>query len=49
MQAGGQHGMQTMDKALAELVRAGRVDMALASERAASQEDFMNLVGGMRR
>lgn len=49
MQSGGQHGMQTMDKALADLARAGRIDMAVASERAQSPEDFMNLFGGMSR
>ena len=49
MQAGGQHGMQTMDKALADLVRSGRVDLAVASERAQSEQDFMNLLGGMGR
>jgi twitching motility protein PilT len=46
MQAGGKHGMQTMDKALADLARAGRVDLGVASERAASPEEFMNLFGG---
>jgi twitching motility protein PilT len=49
MQAGGEYGMQTMDKALAELARSGRVDMAIASERAESPEDFMNLLGGKGR
>ena len=49
MQSGGQHGMQTMDKSLAELVRSGRVEMALASERAHSPQEFMNLVGGGNR
>jgi len=49
MQSGAQHGMQVMDKALADLVRAGRVDMAVASERAASPQDFTNLLGGMAR
>ncbi len=47
MQAGGQHGMQTMDRALADLTRSGRIDMAVASERAESPVDFMNLVGGI--
>ncbi len=49
MQAGGKYGMQTMDKALADLARSGRVDMALASERSDSPEDFMTLVGGGNR
>ena len=46
MQAGGEHGMQTMDKALATLARSGRVDMAVASERAESAQDFKYLFGG---
>ena len=46
MQAGGKYGMQTMDKSLADLARAGRVDVGVASERAASAEEFMNLFGG---
>jgi len=45
MQAGGRHGMQTMDKALAALARSRRVDMAVASERAQSPQDFMDLFG----
>ena len=49
MQAGGKYGMQTMDKALADLARSGRVDTALASERADSPEDFMTLMGGSNR
>ncbi len=47
MQAGGQHGMQTMDAALAELVRKGKVSRTVAAERAQSPEDFANLVGGV--
>jgi twitching motility protein PilT len=46
MQAGGKFGMQTMDNSLADLARAGRVDLAIASERAASPEEFMKLFGG---
>jgi len=45
MQAGGQHGMQTMDKALADLVRSLRIDMAVAKERAESPEDLVDLFG----
>ena len=48
MQAGGRHGMQTMDQALAGLVRAGKIDMKIATERAQNVEEFMNLVGGVR-
>jgi twitching motility protein PilT len=49
MQAGGRHGMQTMDKSLATLVRTGKVDLKVASERAHSVDEFMNLVGGAAR
>lgn len=49
MQAGGRHGMQTMDHALAQLVRTGRVDLRTATERAHHVEDFMNLLGGAAR
>lgn len=49
MQSGGQHGMQTMDKALADLARTGRVEVAVARERAQSPEDFANLFGGGAR
>src|SRR5579884_2629650 len=45
MQAGGKHGMQTMDMSLAALVKAGRVSMAMASERCANEEDLRRLVG----
>jgi twitching motility protein PilT len=49
MQAGGKFGMQTMDKALSDLARSGMIDMGVASERAESPEDFMNLLGGVGR
>ena len=49
MQAGGRHGMQTMDHSLAQLVRAGKVDLKIATERAQNVEDFMNLLGGAGR
>ncbi|HAX81099.1 MAG TPA: type IV pili twitching motility protein PilT [Actinobacteria bacterium] len=49
MQAGGRHGMQTMDHALTQLVRAGKVDIATASQRAQHVEEFMNFVGGVGR
>jgi twitching motility protein PilT len=49
IQAGGRHGMQTMDHSLAALVRSGKVDLKLASERAHSVDEFMNLVGGAGR
>jgi twitching motility protein PilT len=48
MQAGGRHGMQTMDQSLAELVRKGKIDLKVAVERSHSQDEFMKLVGGNR-
>ncbi|HSG79826.1 MAG TPA: PilT/PilU family type 4a pilus ATPase [Acidimicrobiia bacterium] len=45
IQAGGRHGMQTMDQALAVLVRTGKIDVAVAQERAQNPEEFANLVG----
>ena len=49
IQSGGRHGMQTMDSSLAALVRSGKVDLKVASERAQNVDDFMNLVGGAAR
>jgi twitching motility protein PilT len=46
MQAGGRHGMQTMDQSLARLVRNGRITLAAATERASNTEDLLNLIGG---
>jgi twitching motility protein PilT len=45
MQAGAQHGMQTMDQSLAALVKAGKVTMAIALERAANADDLRRLAG----
>jgi len=45
MQSGAGHGMQTMDQALAFLVRAGRISMAEATERALDAGELRNLVG----
>jgi len=45
MQAGGKHGMQTMDQSLANLVKAGRVTMKDAEERALDVTDLQNLAG----
>jgi twitching motility protein PilT len=47
MQAGGKYGMQTMDQALADLVRAGAVEMKTAIERCANPEDLRRLAGGV--
>ena len=46
IQAGGQYGMQTMDSALAELVRSGLITHEAGRERAHSTEEFARLVGG---
>jgi twitching motility protein PilT len=49
MQSGGRHGMQTMDHSLAQLVKTGKVDLKIASERAQNVEEFMSLLGGVGR
>jgi twitching motility protein PilT len=49
MQSGGRHGMQTMDHSLAQLVKSGKVALKIASERAHHVEEFMSLLGGVRR
>ncbi len=46
IQTGASHGMQTMDAALAQLVRAGKVNRQLAETRAHSVEEFRRLVAG---
>ncbi len=46
MQAGAQHGMQTMDQSLAYLVRSGKVAMGTALERCANDDDLRRLVAG---
>jgi twitching motility protein PilT len=48
MQAGGKYGMQTMDTALAALVKSGKVPYKLAYERSQDPEAFEALVGGAR-
>ncbi len=45
IQAGGQHGMVTMDQSLADLVRAGRVAYEVALERANNPGEFKQLAG----
>ena len=47
MQAGGALGMQTMDKALAELVRAGKVRREDAEEKAHDTDNFIRLLQGL--
>ncbi len=46
LQTGGQHGMQTMDASLAQLVRAGKITRQLAESRAHSVEEFKRLISG---
>jgi twitching motility protein PilT len=45
LQTGGQHGMQTMDSALADFVRAGVISRALAETRSSSPADLKRLIG----
>jgi len=45
LQTGGAHGMQTMDSALAQLVRAGKITRQLAEARAHSPEEMRRLIG----
>jgi twitching motility protein PilT len=47
MQAGGRFGMQTMDMALAELVKRGRISQQLAYERSHDPEELNRLLGGV--
>ena len=46
LQTGASHGMQTMDAALAQLVRAGKVNRQLAESRCPRPEEFRRLVAG---
>jgi twitching motility protein PilT len=46
MQSGAKHGMQTMDQALAELVKRGKITRELAFERCADAEGLKHLLGG---
>jgi twitching motility protein PilT len=46
LQTGGSHGMQTMDAALAELVRSGKITQQLAESRAHSADEMRRLLGG---
>jgi twitching motility protein PilT len=45
LQTGSAQGMQTMDAALAELVRSGKITRSIAESRAHSVEEFKRLVG----
>ncbi len=44
IQTGASHGMQTMDAALAGLVRAGRISLAVAESRSSSPEELRKLI-----
>jgi twitching motility protein PilT len=44
MQAGGKYGMQSMDQALAQLVKNRSIDMNVAEERCANPDDLHRLV-----
>ena len=46
LQTGGQHGMQTMDAALADLVRAGKLSQKVAEARSSTPEELKRLLGG---
>jgi twitching motility protein PilT len=45
MQTGSAHGMQTMDSALATLVRAGKIGQKLAESRSSTPEELKRLLG----
>lgn len=49
MQTNSNMGMQTMDKSLADLARAGKVDVELARERAQDENEFNKLIAGEAR
>ncbi|HVL82580.1 MAG TPA: PilT/PilU family type 4a pilus ATPase [Actinomycetota bacterium] len=46
MQAGGQHGMITMDDSLADLVKRGKITFAAGLERCHDAEEFSRMAGG---
>jgi twitching motility protein PilT len=46
LQAGGKHGMVTMDMSLAHLVRAGLVALDDAMERCTSEDDVRRMMNG---
>jgi twitching motility protein PilT len=46
LQTGSAQGMQTMDAALVQLVRSGRVSQQLAEERSSAPEELRRLLGG---
>ncbi|HEV7162918.1 MAG TPA: type IV pilus twitching motility protein PilT, partial [Solirubrobacteraceae bacterium] len=46
LQTGSAHGMQTMDAALVQLVRTGKISQKLAEERSSAPEELRRLLGG---
>ena len=48
MQTGSQHGMQSMDSALVNLVRQGVISMQMAQERAGNAEELRRLMGQLK-
>ena len=48
LQTGGSHGMQTMDAALADLVRRNKITRELAEARASAPEELRRLMGTVR-
>src|SRR3954465_10078656 len=46
LQTGGAHGMQTMDAALADLVRGGKITRQLAESRSSTPEELKRLLEG---
>ena len=46
MQTGGKFGMQTMDAALVELVRRGRISREEAEKRSSNPDELRRLAGG---
>ena len=45
LQTGGAHGMQTMDAALADLVRRSKITRELAEARSSTPEELRRLMG----
>ncbi len=48
LQTGGTHGMQTMDAAMAELVRNNKISRELAEQRSSTPEELRRLMGTVR-
>src|SRR4051812_38777774 len=46
LQTGGQHGMQTMDASLTDLVRRGKLSRRVAESRSSTPEELKRLLGG---